>query len=50
MSTKTAPAPTPVTAPAAEPTAPEPAPQRLAFKRIVVFESLRDAVGCTAGA
>lgn len=50
MTTKTAPAPHPVTTSAAEPTAPEPAPQRLAFKRIVVFESLRDAVGCTAGA
>ena len=50
MSTQTAPAPNPVTTSAAAPTVPEPAPQRLAFKRIVVFESLRDAVGCTAGA
>jgi len=34
------------------PTTAEPAtaPQPLAFKRIVVFDSLRDAVGCTASA
>ncbi len=48
MSTQTTPAPIPVQTPA--PTVPEPAPQPLAFKRIVVFDSLRDAVGCGAGA
>lgn len=49
MTTQIAPPPAPVSIPEPAPVAPE-APQPLAFKRVVVFASLREAVGCTAGA